>query len=57
MVELLTASVVLNLFVIWRFANLFRKYMMISKLLFEVSQGNMTIKSDEGGVEIKVVKP
>jgi len=57
MVELLTVSAVLNLYLIWRFVTLFRKYLMISKLLFEVSKGNMTIKSNEGGVEIKVVKP
>jgi hypothetical protein len=57
MAELLTASVVLNLFVIWRFIGLHKKFLMLTKLLFEVSRGNMSIKTSDDGVEIKVVKP
>ena len=57
MAELLTASVVLNLFVIWRFIGLHKRFLMLAKLLFEVSRGTMSIKTDEDGVKIKVIKP
>ncbi len=53
MSELLAISVTLNLFVIWRFANLHRIHMMTMRLLFQVAHGEATIRVTEDGMEIK----
>ena len=56
MVELLTVSAVLNLYLIWRFALLYRRLQMTMAILYKVSKGQMSISYDEDGVEIKVKK-
>ena len=56
MAELLTVSVVLNLYLIWRFALLYRQFRMTVSLLYKVSTGEMSINYDDDGVEIKVKK-
>ncbi len=56
MSELLAISVTLNLFVIWRFANLHRIHHMTMRLLFEVAHGRATILVDDEGLHIKTNK-
>lgn len=56
MAEMLTVSVLLNLYLIWRFALLYRQHRMAMNLLYKVSTGEMSINFDEDGVEIKVKK-
>lgn len=56
MSELLTISVVLNLFVVWRFLNLRRIHLMTLRMLFHVAHGEATIRITDGGMEIKMKK-
>jgi hypothetical protein len=56
MSELLAISVTLNLFVIWRFLNLYRIHRMTMHLLSQVAHGETTIHATEDGMEIKVNK-
>jgi hypothetical protein len=56
MSELLTFSVTLNLFVIWRFVKLHRIHFMVMRLLFDVAHGRASIEVNDDGLSIKQIK-
>lgn len=53
MAELLTVSVVLNLFLLYRLFGLARRHMKTMHLLYKISKGEATIKFDGEELEIK----
>jgi hypothetical protein len=54
MVEALTASVVFNLFLLYRYLVLHRKFYVMAMLLFRISRGEASIKFDDAtGLKIK----
>jgi hypothetical protein len=53
MVELLTVSAVLNLFLLYKLFGLARRHVKLLGLLFKISKGEATIKYDGEELEIK----
>lgn len=53
MSEFLAVSFTFNLFLLYRYFALHKKLMMLTALLFRISRGEASIKSDQDGVKIE----
>jgi hypothetical protein len=53
MVEMLTLSVLFNVFLLYKLFDVASRNAKMMGLLFQISQGKVSIKCDENGVQIK----